>query len=281
MRKLIFAAALAALAVPAVTPAIANHHEKEAASAALAKVLADKRRDGDRARDQYRHPAETLAFFQVEPGMTVADYIPAGGWYTRVLVPYLGPDGRYLAIGPDVSKANERMQTYLGGMAEKFPAEAAKWNLGGGAPITAFNLDAIPEDVVGKVDRVLVFREFHNQTRMGFLNADMMAFRRMLKPGGMVGLVDHRANESDPFSRTYGNTGYVRQSDVIAVFDFYGFDLVGLSEVNANPKDPKDWEGGVWSLPPGLRGADTEEEKARRQAIGESDRMTLLFRMRE
>lgn len=281
MRSFILAATLAAFTVPAATPALADHHEAASAEAALAAALAHERRDGDRGRDQYRHPAETLEFFQVEPGMTVADYIPASGWYSRILIPYLGPKGHYVAINPDVSAAGERMQNYLGGLAEKFPASAAEWDVAGGAKISAFNLDAVPAELEGQVDRVLVFREFHNQTRMGVLNSDMMAFRKMLKPGGMVGLIDHRANESDPFSRTYGNTGYVRQSDVIALFDFYGFDLVGLSEVNANPRDPKDWEGGVWSLPPGMRGADTEEEKARRQAIGESDRMTLLFRMRD
>lgn len=281
MRKYILAASLAALAAPMAAPAIANHHEQADAESALAEVLAHDRRDGDRARDQYRHPAETLAFFQVEPGMTVADYIPSGGWYTRILAPYLGADGHYIAVAPDVSSMSERMQTYLGGLAEKFPTQAEEWDLDGGAKLSAFNLDGVPEELEGTVDRVLVFREFHNQTRMNALNLDMTTFRKMLKPGGMVGLIDHRANESQPFSSTYGNKGYVRQSDVIALFDFYGFDLVGLSEVNANPNDPKDWEGGVWSMAPGLRGADTDEEKARRQAIGESDRMTLLFRMRD
>jgi predicted methyltransferase len=281
MRKFVLAGALAALAAPATTPALANHHEAPSAEAALAKALAHERRDGDRARDQYRHPAETLEFFQVEPGMTVADYIPASGWYSRLLIPYLGANGHYVAINPDVSAASERMQNYLGGLAEKFPASAAEWDVDDGAKISAFNLDAMPAELEGQVDRVLVIREFHNQTRMGFLNADMLAFRKMLKPGGMVGMIDHRAKEDAPFSDTYGNKGYVRQSDVIALFDFYGFDLVGMSDVNANPRDPKDWPNGVWMMAPGLAGADTDEEKARRMAIGESDRMTLLFRKRD
>jgi len=280
MRKMLLAAA-AFLAAPLAVTGQPIAAQSEGASAALASVLAHERRAEDRVRDQYRHPAETLAFFQVEPGMTVVDYLPAGGWYTRIIAPYLGPQGHYIAMGPNVSHSDERMRNYMGGLAGKFPGQAAGWNLGESVPrMSAFNVDEYPESLDGTVDRVLIFREMHNQLRFGWLHEDMLAIRKMLKPGGMVGLTDHRAAEDAPYSMTDGNKGYLRQSDVIELMDVYGFDLVGQSEINANPRDTKDYEGGVWMLPPGLSGA-TDETRPRLQAIGESDRMTLLFRKRD
>jgi len=261
------------LAVPAAA-------QQAAPDAAMATVLADPRRGEDGARDQYRHPAETLAFFQVQPGMTVADYLPAGGWYTRVLVPYLGTSGHYIGLGPNVSGGSARQQESMGNLATSFPAQAAQWNLGQGAQISACNVDVCPDTLDGMVDRVLVFREFHNQLRFGWLHNDLVTIRRLLKPGGMVGMIDHRAPEDAPYSRTNGSAGYVRQSDVIAIMDAYGFDLVGESEINANPRDTKDYPGGVWTLPPSLRDA-TDETRPGLLAIGESDRMTLLFRKRD
>lgn len=248
---------------------------------ALATALADSRRGQDGTRDPYRHPAETLAFFQIKPGMTVVDYLPAGGWYTRILAPYLGPDGHYVAMGPDLTgETNQYFLNSMDGLADKFPAQAAKWNLGPSARISAFNVPTIPAGLEGKVDRVLIFRELHNQFRFGWLHDDLLAIRKLLKPGGMVGLTDHRANEAAPYSMTDGNKGYLRESDVIALMDAYGFDLVAKSEINANPKDTKDYERGVWMLPPSLAGA-TDETRSRMLVIGESDRMTLLFRKRE
>jgi len=280
MRIMLLAAA-AVLAVPLAVTGQPLAAQAEGANATLTSVLAHERRAEDRARDEYRHPAETLAFFQVEPGMTVVDYLPAGGWYTRILAPYLGSQGHYIAMGPDVSGLNERMQSMMGGLAGRFPEQAAGWNLGESVPrMTAFNVDEYPESMDGTVDRVLIFREMHNQLRFGWLHEDMLAIRKMLKPGGMVGLTDHRAAEDAPYAMTDGNKGYLRQSDVIELMDVYGFDLVAQSEINANPRDTKDYERGVWALPPGLSGA-TDETRAQMQAIGESDRMTLLFRKRD
>jgi predicted methyltransferase len=273
--------ATAVLAVPLAVAVPVPVAAQQVVSPALGQVLSHARREADRSRDQHRHPAETLAFFQVEPGMTVVDYLPASGWYTRILVPYLGERGHYIAMGPDLSgETNEYFLNSMGGLSEKFAGQAAQWNLGAGARISGFNVDTVPADLEGTVDRILNFREFHNQLRFGWLHSDLMAARKLLKPGGMIGLVDHRANASAPFSQSFGNTGYVREKDVIAIMDVYGFDLVGKSEVNANPKDTKDYEGGVWALPPGLRGV-TDQTRARLTEIGESDRMTLLFRKRE
>ncbi|AKH43839.1 putative methyltransferase [Altererythrobacter atlanticus] len=267
-------AALAAASMVIAAPVQA------ADSAALEEVLAHPRRADDAARDQYRHPAETLAFFEIEPGMTVVDYLPAGGWYSRILIPYLGPEGRYVAMGPDVTGASEYMQRSGGNLKEKIVTQAAEWDVNGGARLTGYNTgDELPADLTGTVDRVVIFREMHNQLRFGWLHEDMLAIRKMLKPGGMVGITDHRMDEDAPYSISDGGKGYLRQSDVIDLMDVYGFDLVGQSEINANPKDTKDWERGVWMLPPSLAGA-TDETRERMLAIGESDRMTLLFRKR-
>ncbi|HYD25289.1 MAG TPA: hypothetical protein VEB68_10855 [Croceibacterium sp.] len=279
MRPMLLAAAIA-LTLPLAAAPLPSAAQ-QAASPALAEALAHPRRAEDRARDRYRHPAETLAFFQVEPGMTVVDYLPAGGWYTRILAPYLGPQGHYIAMGPDLTgETNQYFLNSMGGLAEKFPAQAAGWNLGTTPRITAFNTGGYPESLDGTVDRVLIFREMHNQFRFGWLHDDLLTIRRMLKPGGLVGVTDHRADEDAPYALTDGNKGYLRESDVIALMDAYGFDLVGKSEINANPNDTKDYERGVWALPPGLAGA-TDATRSRMLAIGESDRMTLLFRKRD
>jgi predicted methyltransferase len=276
--RIAFLAAAAMLAVPltvAPLPAAAQQ-----VSPALAAVLADPRRDADRPRDSARHPGETLTLFQIEPGMTVVDYVPDQGWYTRIIAPLLGPSGRYVAMGPDVTGAPERQRNYWGGQADKIGAAAAGWNLGQAAAISGFNADAVPEALVGTVDRVVIFRELHNQLRNGWVRGDLLAIRKLLKPGGMVGIEQHRAKPDAPYTQTDGSKGYLREKDVIALFDLYGFDLVARSEANANPKDTKDYPDGVWMLPPGLRGA-TDETRAKMLAIGESDRMTMLFRKRD
>lgn len=278
MRIAFLAAALIAapLALAAPPPAAAQ----ASATGELAGVVSHPRRDADRARDQYRNPAATLAFFQVEPGMTVVDYVPADGWYARVIAPYLGPKGRYIAMGPDVTGAPEGQRNYWGGQADKIRANSANWNLGEAAALSGFNTDAVPAELTGQVDRVLIFRELHNMLRSDWLHDDMIAIRKVLKPGGLVGIEQHRAPADWPYAKTDGNRGYLREKDVIALFDLYGFDLVAQSEINANPRDTKDWPQGVWMLPPGLRGA-TDETRPKMLAIGESDRMTMLFRKRD
>ncbi|NVD46097.1 class I SAM-dependent methyltransferase [Qipengyuania atrilutea] len=277
---LIAAAALVSLATG--YPAAADHHtagemshHNHAAMQAMESALSEANRSEDRTRDAYRHPAETLAFFQVEPGMTVVDYMPAGGWYTRVLVPYLGSEGRYVGIMPDPANAdNPRMAEYFGGLPGGFSESYPGWNLTG-APISGYASGEVPEDMAGTVDRALIFREMHNLHRSGVLHAELTRLRSMLKDDGMLGIVQHRAKENAPASYTDGSKGYLRQKDVIALVEAHGFELVDTSEVNANPKDTANWENGVWELPPSL-GSKREELKQ----IGESDRMTLLFRKR-
>ncbi len=279
MRMMLFAAA-AALAVPlAAVPALPAQAQ-QAVNPALAAVLANARRDADRARDAHRHPGETLTLFRLEPGMTVVDYVPDQGWYARIIAPYLGPNGRYIAMGPDVTGAPEGQRNYWGGQADKLRSNSANWNLGQAAALSGFNTDAVPAELAGTVDRVLIFLELHNLLRSDWLHDDMLAIRRLLKPGGMVGIEQHRADPDAPYAATDGSKGYLREKDVVALFDLYGFDLVASSEVNANPKDPKDWPQGVWMLPPNFRGA-TDATRPRLSEIGESDRMTMLFRKRD
>lgn len=282
MRRIIIALSALALAVPLAVPVLAPLAAKDKITDAqtMAVVLADSRRDGDRARDQYRHPAQTLAFFKVRPGMTVVDYDPTGGWYTRILVPYLGEKGRYIGLNPDVRNASAGMQKSQGGLHESFPAQAASWFTAPGAPIEAWNSDTLPADLKGKADRVLVFRWVHNLWRTDLLRRELATIYGLLKDDGLLGIEQHRAKGNSPVSYTNGSMGYLREADVIALVEACGFELVGKSEINANRKDPANHPRGVWMLPPNLSGVTDPAEKARLIEIGESDRMTLLFKKR-
>ena len=274
-RSLMLAAALAALAVSPV-PAVAQ------SSAALEQVLGHERRADDRARDTWRHPAETLAFFQIEPGMTVVDYMPAGGWYTRVIVPYLGPQGSYIALNPELHPELTGYWDMYRGTAAKFPAEAREWVGEGHAKVIGANTDDDLAALAGTADRALIFREIHNMRRFGWLHDSLVTMRRLLKDDGLLGVVQHRAKADAPVDYILGDNGYQREEDVIKLFEAYGFELVDKSEVNANPADPANWEGGVWTLPPGYRGApEGSARRAELDKVGESDRMTLLFRKRK
>jgi len=284
MRFTLFAAAVT-LAVP-VTAQAQDHsahqghaaHQDHAAHMAMQAALAQENRAEDKARDQYRHPAETLAFFDVKPGMTVADFMPSSGWYTRVLVPYLGAEGRYIGLNPDPALiSDEGGKAYSSKLVGNFAAQSPTWALSG-APVENLSSADLGEARNGTVDRVLIFREMHNLKRWGSVGAELDRIHALLKDDGMLGIVQHRAKADAPDDYVTGGKGYLRQADVVALVESHGFELVKAGEVNANPKDPADWEGGVWSLPPSYRGADDDAERARRAAIGESDRMTLLFR---
>lgn len=265
-----FAAASSAIVAPA-----AAQSARTATDPALAKVLGDPRRAKDLDRDAWRHPAATLAFFRVRPGQTVVDYTPGGGWWTRVLVPYVGTQGRYIALNPDVRNSPD-MARFYANTATTFPPRLSEWSL---TPerIAAYNTDGLPPTLNGTVDRVLVFRAMHNLFRSGMMTRELLAIRGLLKPDGLLGIEQHRAKPAAPADYVNGNKGYMREKDVIGLVEAHGFELVARSEINANRKDPADHPGGVWSLPPNLR---VEGDKARYEAIGESDRMTLLFRKR-
>ncbi len=277
-------AALAALASTAMvmTATTGNAQDDGAALPTIEEVLASSMRDNDRARDQYRNPAETLEFFGVGPSMTVAEYGPGGGWYTRVLAPYLMMNGQYIAFNQDSdgrayrNRAQEARskawtENFKNGLAEAMGVEADS--------VMAFETDEMPEDVAGTVDRVLIFRSMHGLNIGNRADEVLKAARMMLKDDGMVGVVQHRAPQGASYD-DYGarQRGYMRQADVIAIFEANGFELAAESDVNSNPNDPANWENGVWTLPPVLATGEDDPRRSEYLAIGESDRMTLLFR---
>ncbi len=252
------------------------------ASKKLETVLA-ARIATEKARDGARHPGETLAFFGIEPGMKVAEAIPGGGWYTKILAPYVGSSGAIYGVnyqdrvwslfGWDA----ERVAGAIAGSAE-FPGKVAQW-AGDEIPALGFAFDAVPREVEGTVDTVLLIRALHNLHRFedsGVLDEALQATYAMLKPGGVVGVVQHRAPESASDAWAAGQAGYLKASKVKALLEGAGFVFEASSEINANPKDQPGEKDIVWRLPPSYAGG--EDTKAAVDLIGESDRMTLRFR---
>jgi predicted methyltransferase len=233
-------------------------------AALKAAVDSSSRPADERARDQYRHPAETLEFFGIKPDMTVVEIWPGGGWYTEILAPYLKDNGKlYAAVGP-----GENAEAYKKMLAAD-PARFSKVVVTELAPPD--HLKLAPPD---SADMVVTFRNVHNWMRGGNAEAVFKAIYAALKPGGVLGLVEHRGDTSKP-QDPKAASGYVREDHVISLAEKAGFILAGKSDINANPKDTKDYAKGVWTLPPTLRLGDTD--KAKYLAIGESDRMTLKF----
>lgn len=274
---------LFAIAAAVVLPMAAhaeNHMEGKAAASDFSTILAADIRDEDRARDQYRHPAETLEFFGIEPDMTVGEYSPGGGWYTRVILPYVAEDGQYVAVNADVETymagSDEERMASAKAFPETFPGRASEWTGIPAEKIMAVEIDEAPEDMAESLDAMLVFRSLHGMTSREMVDSMLGDTWALLKPGGIVGVVQHRAPEDASYDYTQGGKGYLKQSEVIAIFESEGYELVDTSEINANAKDTADYEGGVWTLPPTLRYGDDNREEY--EAIGESDRMTLLFR---
>jgi len=281
MRKTIFSAFTAALALAACggaqTAGTASEAAAEAPSsgALLDAALADERRSPeDRARDAARRPKETLEFFGVEPSMTVVEIWPGAGWYSTILAPYLKSGGGvYYAAHVDPA-ANERAAERVA----TFKAAYSDADVYGDVRVTALGAgDIAPE---GSADVVLTFRNIHNWLAAGDADEYFSAFYKALKPGGVLGVVEHRADESA--DEKDGSTGYVKESTVKALAAA-GFEFAGASEINANPADTKDHPYGVWTLPPVRRSApssgqeDPDFDRAKYDAIGESDRMTLKF----
>lgn len=284
MRRLIIPALIAgtvlpliATAQPAFAAEAATVADASASSAIDAAIAADLRGD-DKARDQYRHPKETLDFFQVKPDMVVAEYAADAGWYTKILASLTATSGKYVALGvsPSSPALSAERKAQMAAYPANYPERATKATGIGADKITAYVNNAVPADMQGKIDRVLVFRMLHNLERSGILGSELDAIHAMLAPGGMVGVVQHRAKADAPATYVDGSKGYLKEADVIATFEKHGFVLAGKSEINANPKDPADHAQGVWTLPPNY--ALKDQDKAKYAAIGESDRMTLLFK---
>lgn len=240
----------------------------------LQKVLTDARRDNDRIRDQFRHPGEFLQFCDIRPGMTVADYMPAGGFYTRILVPWLGAKGRYVGLTPDpASTGLEKYKAFFAMLPGPSRKELEDWKLPG-APASIMAMQEVPEAMDGSFDRIILIREMHVLLGARALQGELTQLRKMLKPDGLLCVVQHRARSWADGDYTDGSKGYMRQSDVIGVVEAYGYQLVETSEINANPRDTADSPDGVWGIPPVMAGDMST------RAVGDSDRMTLKFRKR-
>lgn len=284
MRRLSLALLAAVAGTSLATPAFAQTAATAASKIdpALAAAVADPLREKDRARDVYRKPAETLSFFQVSPTMKVGEYAPGGGWYSRLLGLYLGPKGKLVGLyfDPTSSAFGDKMKAGIRESATKYPAEVAEWSGQPAERFSAYTLETLSDGEKGTFDRILVMRMMHNLLRWNLAAHEIKQMRELLKPDGMIGIEQHRAKPDAPYSYTDGSKGYLREADVIKFMEVNGFTYVGKSEANANPKDPANWAEGVWTLPPQFGGNPDAATKAKLQAIGESDRMTLLFRKR-
>lgn len=269
MRQPLLASLLVATVAMVATPLIAA--PAKPSKELTAAVAAPTRSEANKLRDKYRHPAETLAFFGLKPTQTVVEIWPGGGWYTEILAPFLKDKGQLIVVSP-TGRASDAIAKFLDADANTY-GKVARANF----PVLLGGTGVAP----GTADAVVTFRNVHNW-RMGAFkedNADYSteAFREifaMLKPGGVLGIEDHRLPETQDAERER-QSGYMKVSTIRKLAEEAGFRYVGASEVNANAKDTKDYPKGVWTLPPRLAEGDKDREKY--LAIGESDRMTLKF----
>ena len=253
-------------------PARAQGAGEEADARLAAAIAGDHREAANRARDVYRHPYETLSFFGLRPDMTVVEIWPGRGWYTEILAPYLKGSGRYYAASWDRDSDSDFVRRALEAYGEKL---AARPEVYGEVVVTELSRRKTRMAPPASADLVLTFRNVHNWMKRGYEGAIFEAMFEALKPGGLLGLVEHRG-DPEVWQDPQALSGYVNQDYAVELAERAGFRLVASSEVNANPKDTKDHPEGVWTLPPSLR--LKEQNRAAYVAIGESDRMTLLFR---
>jgi predicted methyltransferase len=263
--------ALAALATTMLLGATGAAHADDALKAAIA---AKSRTPANVERDVYRHPYETLSFFGIKPTMTVVELAPGGGWYTEILAPYLRDHGKLITGGNDLASPNEGERKGAERFMARLNAKPEVYNkVAPGVFAPGRKYEFAP---AGSVDMVVTFRNIHNWIPLGpeKLKELFGSVYTSLKPGGVFGVVEHRLPASKTQDAT-ASSGYMQEKYVIGLAEAAGFKLAARSEVNANPKDTADHKGGVWALPPTY--ANKDEDRAKYQAIGESDRMTLKF----
>jgi predicted methyltransferase len=261
-----------ASAMLAVAACVTGGSSRQTTAEALTAVLAaDHRAAENRARDRYRHPKETLLFFGIRPEMRLLEVWPEPGWYTEVVAPLLREKGKYyaavIAADPGSKYITERLETYRRKLAER-P------DLYDRVSVVTFPIDGADAVPPASVDMVVTFRNIHNWMSQERAAQAFTTMYRALRPGGVLGVVEHRGNPALP-QDPHAKSGYVTEDYAIKLIEAQGFRLVAKSEVNANPKDTKDYEQGVWTLPPTYRLGDKDRDKY--AAIGESDRFTLRF----
>jgi predicted methyltransferase len=256
----------------AAAKALAEKPYPDLRSALTAAMAGSDRKPGNAARDKYRHPLETLSFFGLKPTMTVVELAPGEGWFTELLAPTLAARGKLLVTNGDPKGPEDQRSTFY---AQRFQALLDKSpELFGKVQPIVVDSQAPKLDIDGKADMVLLMREAHGFTNSGTLDAWLAEIHKALKPGGVLGIEAHRAKaDADPMESA--KKGYLPEKWLIERVEAAGFKLAGKSEVNANPKDTKDYPEGVWALPPTFRRGDKDREQL--AAIGESDRMTLKF----
>jgi predicted methyltransferase len=268
--KTIAAAALAvAMTACGTSPSMSDVDASTKMSAALA---GDHRSEANKVRDASRHPAETLAFFDVTPDKTVMEIWPGGGWYTEVLAPYLRDSGTYIAAGWDPDAEMAFIKNAVAQYNEKLAANAAVYDQVQVAVLMP-PMKLAPVEP-GSVDVIVTMRSVHNWMPRDSQTMMLQAMYNSLKPGGILGVVEHRGNPNVP-QDPKAKSGYVNEAAAIEMVEAVGFKLAGKSEINANEADTKDHPEGVWTLPPTLRLKD--QDQAKYLAIGESDRFTLKF----
>jgi predicted methyltransferase len=264
--------AFALLAAAVLIAGCAVTSTREATAQALDNILADPHRsEADRARDRYRHPKDTLLFFGVRPEMTVLEVWPEPGWYTDIIAPLVRDRGKYYAAVMEPDPASQFVTGRLASFRNKLAADPTLY---GNATIVTFPAhggDVVPP---GSIDLVVTFRNIHNWMSEGTASDAFATIFKALKPGGMLGVVDHRGSPGVP-QDPKAKSGYVSEEYAIKLIEAQGFRLLGTSEINANPKDTKDYEQDVWTLPPTFRLGDKDRDKY--TEIGESDRFTLKF----
>jgi predicted methyltransferase len=267
-----------AAATVAILPALCAAADEDARPAIEAAVAAADRPAEHRARDAWRHPVETLTFFGVRRGMHVVELWPAGaGWYTEILAELLKDDGK-LTVAVFGDQTDQYRDFQLRANEELAARFAANPELYGDVQVTEL-WAPVQVDIAqpGSADAVLTFRNLHNWMKWRQTDAVLAAVHRALKPGGILGVVDHRAAADAPLDQE-ANSGYVNEDWAIRTIESAGFELLDRSEVNANAKDSTRHPRGVWTLPPTLALGDKDRD--RYEAIGESDRFTLRFRKR-
>lgn len=268
----LFTAALAAAALSFTQLSLADHH-----GGATAKTLAEwaegeHRSDTNRARNKFRNPVETLEFFGLAADMTVIEILPSRGWYTEIIAPYVRDHGKYYAAHFSPNASASYMAPNLRNFEEKITADPQLYG-----KITVRHLNPPHEVAIAppeSADIALTFRNVHNWIMAGQEQEFFASFYAALKPGGVLGVVEHRA-KPDAGMDVMRTSGYVTEAYVKQVAAEAGFEFVASSEINANPKDPTVHPEGVWTLPPNYRLGDTD--RAMYTEIGESDRMTLKF----
>lgn len=255
-------------------------------------AILENQSETHKTRHTYRHPAETLTFFGIEPGMTVVEFLPGDGWYSQLLVPLLGKEGTLIGVDydatmwPNFDWVNADFIANRGKWAGEWSAKFSTWSADDAASASAATVSTVDPSFHGQADSVLFIRAMHNMARFEdkgqFLSDALAASYTLLKPGGTVGIVQHQAPEAHSEEWASGAKGYLKKSAIKQAMQNAGFEFVAESNINENQLDQPGEDDVVWRLPPALyTSKDNEELQAQFKAIGESNRMTLLFKKPE